>query len=252
MLPQRRRRACGEAWRPGKAHGDAQESHRPQHGMRDRGQRPVEKRLGSTSISGTDRTRVHGTSASAKRASHSPAVRAASRSVMVRISSALCAWRPTMVWRRGSSSQPSSPSVRQRPARELRELDVHVQVAVARGVDPRDPVAEEIAHRLGRLLRLGPERAAGLHREHAVQERGFDPLAGAASGARAMRASRMPDYRQAPRVVVHEASAHEFGAASPGPRLAPRRGRHTTARPDRVRGARPAGRFGRMRTPSSR
>ena len=50
---------------------------------------PFRRACGSTSISGTERTRVHGTSASAKRVSHSAAVRA-KRSVMTAISSALC------------------------------------------------------------------------------------------------------------------------------------------------------------------
>ena len=74
---------------------------------------------GSTRISGTERTRVHGTSASAKRASHSAAVRGASRALMARTSSALCVWRPTMVWRRGSSSHASRPSVRQSPVQNF-------------------------------------------------------------------------------------------------------------------------------------
>ena len=152
---------------------------------------------------------------------------------------------PGIVEPRVEAERPAEP----RP--ELRQLHVEVEVAVPRGVDPRHPVAEEIPDGLRRLDGLGPEGPPGLHREHAVEERGLDPLARAGLAAGDQGEQDAGD-REAPRVVVDEAPAHELRRALVRPRPAPTRGRRRTARPGRGRAARRAGRSGRTRTRSSR
>ena len=139
---------------------------------------------------------------------------------MVRISSALCVWRPDHGLEARIVEPGLEPECPAQPGPELRQLHVEVEMAVARGVDPRHAVPEEVPDRLGRLLRLGPERAAGLHRQHAVQQRGVDPLArpGLAAGD---EGEQDAGYGQAPRVVVDEAAAHELRRCLAGRALLP-------------------------------
>ena len=104
---------------------------------------------------------------------------------------------------------------------ELRELHVEIEVSLPRGIDPRHAVAEEVTDRLRRLHGLRPEGPARLHREHAVEERGLDPLAfaGLAPGD---EGEEHAGDGEAPGVVVHEAPTHELrrrlvrGALLPG------------------------------------
>ena len=168
---------------PAEAYRDPQHPDRAERRMLDGGQVPFWRAWGSTSISGTERTRVQGTSASAKRASHSAAVRAGEalgdRADQLRLVRVAADHGPEarIVEPRLEAERPAEP----RP--ELRQLHVEIEVAVPRGVDPRHAVAEEVPDRLRGLGGLGPEGPAGLHREDAVEERGLDPLARAGLAA---------------------------------------------------------------------
>jgi len=163
---------------------------------------------GSTSISGTERTRVHGTSASANRASHSAAVQGetlADRADQFRLVGVAPDHRPEarVVEPRLEAERPAETGP------ELRELHVEIQVPVPRGVDPRHALAEQITDRLRRLLRLRPECPAGLHREHPVEKRRLDALAHPGLAAGDQREEDARD-REAPGVVVHQAPAHQL------------------------------------------
>src|SRR5262249_3646455 len=104
---------------------------------------------------------------------------------------------------------------------ELRELHVEIEVPVARGIDPRHAVAEEVPDRVRRLPGFRPEGAARLHRQHAVEERGLDPLARAGLAAGDEREEDARDG-EAPGVVADEAPAAEPRRPPVGRPLPPR------------------------------
>src|SRR5262249_2814875 len=84
---------------------------------------------------------------------------------------------------------------------ELRQLDVDIDVAVARRVDAGDAVPEEIADLARRLQALGPEEASRLHGQDPVEERGLDVLARPRLPTPDER-EQDPRGREAARVVV--------------------------------------------------